>query len=214
VFRLNLYPEAEEKRRARLAQAGQTALITFLAAVTLSLTAFHAGSSVILTDRTRDLRRRQAQFDTEAASIRSSGGAAGLGQLQQRLAARASRTVWSPKFVEVARRIPTAIVLDEISVRERGRGQTGPALSVLGSVIPGAARDPSAAILGFVSSLKESPAFMEGLSSIELSSVSTEKETGITSFQIVCPLTDAPAQRPSQDMENPELTRPAPRKGR
>jgi hypothetical protein len=55
---------------------------------------------------------------------------------------------------------------------------------------------------------------MEGLSSIELSSVSTEKETGITSFQIVCPLIDAPAQRPSQDMENPELTRPTPRKGR
>ncbi len=209
MFRLNLYPEAEEKRRAQLAKTGQTALIAFLAAVTIVLTAFHAGSSVILADRTRDLSKQRAQLEKEIEAIKASGASKGLARLQGQLASRTSRTLWSPKLVELAREIPPALLVDDISLRERGKGQSIPALQIRGNVPAGIVRDPVPTIVAFVSALKANAAFVEGLASIDLSSVSTEKETGTTSFQIVCPLADVAApSAPAND--NPELSAPRP----
>jgi hypothetical protein len=194
MFRLNLYPEAEEKRRARLARTGATALVTLLVAVTVALTLFHAGSGFVMADRARDLAARRAGAEREAAALAGAEPAKEMALLRARLRARADRVVWSPKLAEMSRLLPPPLVLDNIMVAERGKGQAIPALAVHGSVLQGSVRDPVPAIVSYVTALKESAVFTEGIASVELASVSTDNQSGITSFHVVCPLVDAPPQ--------------------
>lgn len=204
MFRLNLYPEAEQKRRAQLAKTGQTALIAFLSALTVVLTLFHAGTSLVFADRTRGLATQRARFEKEIETLKAASPSKSLPRLQERLATRTSRTLWSPKLVALAQSIPAPLLVDDISLRERGKGQSIPALLIHGTVVAGMSRDPVPTIVAFVNALKESPEFTEGLASVDLSSVSTEKETGATYFQIVCPLADVAAPA-AAGQDNPEL---------
>lgn len=192
MFRLNLYPEAETKRRAQVRRTGATAVVTLLVAATVILTLFHAGSGFVIADRTRGLVTLRAKADADAAAARPAGSAKELAQIRARLDKRAGRILWSPKFAEIARALPNPLVIENIMIAERGRGQSIPAFTIHGSVISGAVRDPVPTIVSYVNALKANPIFFEGLESVELASVSTDETTGLTTFQIVCPIDEGP----------------------
>lgn len=209
MFRLNLYPEGEARRRERLARAASTGVVTGLVAVVLGVTALHGVSAALLSERAKALARRRVELEKEVAAMRPEETARTLAALRGRIAERAERVVWSTKLAELARLIPAPLVIDDIRVTERARGQAVPSLTIHGSVLPGRVRDPVPTLGTFVAALKENAEFSAGIASVDLASVSTDDGTGLTSFTIVCAMREPPpeagagAPKPQESLAEP-----------
>jgi hypothetical protein len=188
VFRLNLYPEAEEKRRAEIKRAGSTALVTFLVATALVLTAFHAGSGLLLAERARGIAAKAERRQVDALAQPTAQTSAELARYRAVVELRSERVVWAPKLAELGRSVRWPLAITQVAIAERSRGQTVAGLRIEGSVPPDRRGDADGLIASLVDTLKKSPTFLTGLSGIEIASVSFDKHSGATNFQIVCPI--------------------------
>lgn len=187
MFRLNLYEEADAKRRARAARVRATVLSTALLGVIVTLTAFHVVGGFLLRERVRAAIGLLERREQEMAGLRvQPAGGAGLQALEDRLASRSARTLWSPKLAELARLTPPSLVLDQLAFVEKGKSTPRPALTLHGTVSGSRAGDPVRQIVAFVDALKKSEIFASGFQSIELLSVSTDERSGTTVFRILC----------------------------
>jgi len=187
VFRLNLYEEADAKRRARAARVRSTIVSTSLIGVIVALTAFHVVGGFLLRERVRAAITALERREQEAAGLRAQpAGTASLQSLEDRLASRSARTLWSPKLAELARLIPATLVLDQLSYVEKGKSTPRPALTLHGTVSGSRAGDPVRQVVSFVDRLQKSEVFSAGFQSIELLSVSTDEQSGLTVFRILC----------------------------
>ncbi|MFN0149513.1 MAG: PilN domain-containing protein [bacterium] len=193
MFRLNLYEEADAKRRARNARVRSTILSTSLIGVIVLLTAFHVVGGLLLRDRVRAAISALERREQEAAGLRAQpAGGATLQQLEARLSARSDRTLWSPKLAELARLIPASLVLDQFSYVEKGKSSsTRAALTLQGTVSSSRAGDPVRQVVTFVDQLQKSEIFSAGMQSIELLSVSTDEQSGLTVFRVLCTAEEA-----------------------
>lgn len=190
MFRLNLYHEAEAKRRARLSRLGSTAAATALTGIIVGLTLFHAVSGFLIAERTGSYERLLEQRKAELAGVRAPGQAAQLKDLQRRLKEKTERAEWSVKLAELARLIPDSLVLEQVELSRRAKGRSEPSLIVNGNVLPGRGRDPIREVVSYVDRLRDSPAFASGLRAIDVASVVSDDVTGVTLFRIVCPIGD------------------------
>lgn len=213
MFRLNLYPEADAKRRARLARTGSTALVTFLVAAILVLTAFHAGSGLLLSERARELDAKSIERQTDLHAMPMRQTAEALAEYRKYVAERTSGVVWAPKLAAVARQVRWPLALTALHIGTMRRGPSGYLLRIEGTVPPERSREADALIARLVESLKQDRAFMEGLADVNLASLSLAPESGATNFQIICPLSDSGQAEEGQDEQESVTLRPERRSG-
>jgi len=208
VFRLNLYPEAEEKRRDEIKRTGSTALVTFLVAAVLVLTAFHAGSGLLLAERARGLGVKAAEREVEVAALPTAETAAELARYHQLVEGRSRRVVWALKLAELGRAVRWPLRITHVTMGERGRGQTVAGLRIEGAVPPERRGDADGMIASLVDALKKNPTFLQGLTDVEIASVSFDKHSGSTNFQIICPVSESAPEEEGAPLEEDITLRP------
>lgn len=186
MFRLNLYSEARQKRRARRARVTSTFVTGLLSGLILLATFFHGVTGGLFAERTQSLRTETAQWQSKTAALKARAGTEDVGSLEAKLLKRAGRVVWSPKLAELAREIPNAVLIERIAV-----GGSDPEFFVQGRIPTRAGRDEVAVAADFLDQLKTNPVMSNGLLGLELSSVreevqrKEEVETRETVFRII-----------------------------
>ncbi len=210
MFRLNLYPEAEEKRRDEIKRTGSTALVTFLVAAVLVLTAFHAGSGLLLAERARGLVVKAEERELEIAALPTAQTAAELARYRALVDARSQRVVWAPKLAELGRAVRWPLRITHVSMGERGRGHAVAGLRIEGTVPPERRGDADGMIASLVDALKKNQTFLHGLAGVDIASVSYDKQSGSTNFQIICPVIDTSAEDGAAPGQEDITLRPGP----
>ena len=191
MFRLNLYSEARQKRRARRARVTSTFVTGMLSGLILLAAFFHGVTGGLLAERTQSLRTQTAQWQSKTAALKARAGTESIGSLEAKLLKRAGRIVWSPKLAELGREVPDAVLIDRIAVGATSRGSNEPEFFVQGRIPTRAGRDEVAIAAGFLDHLKASPVMSSGLLGLELASVredvqkTEEVETRETVFRII-----------------------------
>ncbi|MBD3237610.1 MAG: hypothetical protein GF330_12970 [Candidatus Eisenbacteria bacterium] len=100
MYRINLYPEYEEKQQRARQRSLRLALLAALVVGELALAGVLAISGALLTDRAGALRERVARLEQFAE--RTPQQEADLGAVRELLRRRLQRVDWSPKLAALA----------------------------------------------------------------------------------------------------------------
>jgi Tfp pilus assembly protein PilN len=178
MYRINLYPEYQEKRRRGGRRMLRTGLLTVLVAAETVLVVALVISGTLLGERAGQLKAEIARLTGEA-----SGGAAPPAEMNtavELLEIRRGRLDWAPMLAAIADTIDPRLILTSISARTAGR-QGNPRLEVTGT-LRGASPDMQA-VPRFMDALRVAPPIRESLPEVQLGTMEGGAEGR---FTIVC----------------------------
>lgn len=178
MYRINLYPEAEERRREGQRRVGRTLLVSLLIGLEVVLLLLVGLSGVLLREQASTLRAEVERLSARAARV--SQPSPELETSREILAARVVRIDWSPKLAALRRAIAPSLLLTEMSaqVGEKGRPTR---LELSGTVRAGGGQmEP---VSGFLESLRNDPSVADDFPVIKLG---TLEGGGSSRFEIVC----------------------------
>jgi hypothetical protein len=177
MFKVNLYPEREEKRRLARRKAMTTAAISGVLGINAVLVGSLILGATLLQERCRTLGDEVARL--QAIADRKGTKAPGLELTRELFQLRQERVEWSPLLASIAENIPSSLVLEEIQGQTtHGRMQSRFDMNGLGRGGTVAMADVS----GFVNHLRDDPRVNRAFPDVALGSV--RSETG--EFQVVC----------------------------
>ena len=115
MYRINLYPEYRESRRAQRRKAASTAVLFSLLGIEILLVGALVLSDSLLREQVTSLRSELPQLQERVAGM--GHDTAELDFAMDILDVRAGRVDWSPKFSALAEHIDGSLVLLEMSGR-------------------------------------------------------------------------------------------------
>jgi hypothetical protein len=178
MYRINLYPELEERRR--LAKTGllQTILLTVTSGLGIILIILITMSGFLLRERVvasrAEIRQMETRVSTESAPNDGAETAAEM------MLIRTRRIDWSPKLAALAAGIPPSLKLQNLSANATERKRKA-SLEISG-VILGSGADLGS-VIAYVDDLKRDPRVTRDFSAVSLGSLGG---SGQDLFHIVC----------------------------
>ncbi len=121
MYRINLYPEYRDSRKAARTRAASTAILFSLLGLEILLVGALFLSDSLLRERVVSLRSELAQLDTRLAT--ETLDRPELTQALNMLEVRADRVDWSPKFTALAENIDASLMLLQLEGRASTRGE-------------------------------------------------------------------------------------------
>lgn len=178
MYRINLYPEAGERRRENHRRLGRTLLVGLVIGLEVVLLLLVGLSGLLLREQAFTLRAEVERLSARAA--RGSQPSPDLEVSRELLASRAARIDWSPKLAALKRAIAPSLLLTEVTaqVGEKGRPTR---FELSGRIRAGEGEmEP---VSGFLESLRKDPSLADDFPVIKLG---TLEGGGASRFQIVC----------------------------
>lgn len=177
-YRINLYPEYFERRRAARTRLWFTSLLATLAGVGILLIAALFVSAYLLQERCASLEGEIQRLSEQVAHESRPGPE--LEVARQMLDLRRKRLDWSPKLAALSRRIGSSVKLQEVTGETARKGQPTRLELVGVTAGEGIRMEP---VQTFIDGLRADPAMTEDFANIKLENV---KGGGSGRFQIVC----------------------------
>jgi hypothetical protein len=178
MYRINLFPEALEKRKEGRRRVGRTLIVSALIGLEAVLLLLVGLSGLLLREQASSLRA-----DVERLATRSSRVSQPSPELEitrAMLSTRAGRIDWSPKLAALPRAIDASLLLTEVTAQtgEKGRPTR---LEITGSIrSEGGGMEP---VSRFLESLRSDPFLADDFPVIKLGTIEGE---GAGRFQILC----------------------------
>ena len=119
MYRINLYPEYRDNRKAAMARTASTAVLFTLLSIEVLLVGALVLSDSLLREQTDSLRIEVVQLEQRLA--RETLDRPELRQALDLLEVRALRIDWSPKFASLAENISESLMLEELTGRSNTR---------------------------------------------------------------------------------------------
>lgn len=176
MYRVNLYPEFEDRKQAEHKRLRETILLAALAGLQLLLIGSLFLSGMLLRDRAARLRADNARLASLAHAAPQNPEVLVARQL---LAARQARVNWSPKLASLGRLVEAPLILSNVTAQADLRGR-GARLDVQGRIRSGG---QSESVLELVESLRKDAAIARDFPQVRIGSVSGEESDR---FKVVC----------------------------
>jgi hypothetical protein len=178
MYRINLYPEAGERRREAGRRVGRTFLVGMLIGLEVVLLLLVGLSGFLLREQAFSLRAEVQRLGERAARV--SHPSPELETSRELLAQRAARIDWSPKLAALKQAIVPSLLLTEVTaqVGEKGRPTR---FELSGTVRAGEGEmEP---VSGFLESLRSDRSLADDFPVIKLGNL---EGGGASRFEIVC----------------------------
>lgn len=178
MYRINLYPEYESRRRTLRLRAASTAFLFSLLGLEALLVGAIALSGNLLGERIDDLEQNVTRLQTRLAT--ETRERPELRLALDRLEIRASRMDWSPKLVALSDHIGEDLALAELQGRAGGRRDKA------SLVVSGRYRDERATIetvSAYLARLREDPRLNDAFDDISLGNI---RGDGRGEFDLLC----------------------------
>ncbi|MBP6874824.1 MAG: hypothetical protein KBD56_01995 [Candidatus Eisenbacteria bacterium] len=175
MYKINLYPEREERLRAARRRVAMTAGLTGLLAIETIFAGALLASGLLLGERVGALR---ASARESAQAVQNAGGSPGMERALQLLRIRSARTLWSPKLSALSECTGPDLHLEEIHA-QKGAGEQPDRFEVSGTLSSGSSEVES--VSRFLDRLRDEPRIGGSFSRITLATIEADDR-----FHVIC----------------------------
>ena len=178
MYRINLYPEYADSRKAARGRAASSAVLFGLLGLEVLLVGAIILSDSLLREQVGALRTELPRLEAEL--VQATRERPELDQAVDMLDLRSQRVDWSPKLAAIAENLDPSLMLVELDAR----GITETERTRLN--ISGQYRNKKAnltTVSAYIEKLRQDPRFLDGFATVDLGNIRSD---GAGEFDLVC----------------------------